>query len=245
MKEMKEIKNIESERILKVGINIQEGLKSAPWAWRDEQTREVCGFEIDIIKSLLNMLNIEPVIVPIEGYRVLTSLTNKGCDIAISAIRSSNTVAGIILTDPYYFLTQKIVSLETEPLHDLSDLRGLKTGVLTKSMGEFIIQEENKNFSPTINCIPYNDVLDLFGALHFKEINSVFIDSPVALWYSKSYMKDKLKVANISYKSGSYSIALREEDSKLKNNINRALKNLNIREILDKYGLWDDAQKTN
>jgi ABC-type amino acid transport substrate-binding protein len=229
--------------ILKVGLNLQEGINGAPWAWIDEQTRLTLGFEADIARALANELNMKEEFVSVEGYRSIIGLLKGTFDISISAHKSLNEMSGIIFTDPYYNLTQRIVTLEESTIYDLVDLKGCNVGVLPKSLSEYIIQQENINLPAPIKTKNYNDVLELFSALQFKDISAAFIDSPVALWYSNSNMSKRLVVSDVSYKSGSYSIAIREDNKELRDSINEALKEINLQEILEKYGLWDEAQQ--
>ena len=241
--QMQELEKIKKSGKLRIGINVQEGIQGAPWAWNDEQTKIILGFEADISRALAGKLDIKAEFVPLDTYRLIIGLINNTCDISISAIKSQNKMKGIIYSDPYYYLTQRIVTQEGSNIYDLIDLKGYKVGVLEKSLGEFIIEEENKNLPTPIKILTYNDVLHLFTALQFKEIEAVFIDSPVALWYSKTHINNKLKISDVSYRSGSYSIALREESTELKDAINKELKKINIHEIFEKYGLWDEAQE--
>lgn len=228
---------------IKIGLSIQEGIKSAPWAWYDEQTKFLLGFEVDIAKAIAEELDLLPEFVPLENYRLLVGLINNACDMIICALKTQNPSAGVILSNPYYQLTQKIVALEENKVNSLEDLQGKSVGVLVKSLGEFIIQNYNLKMTQPITLTPFDDVLDLFSSLHFKSLDAVFIDSPVALWYSRTYLTTHLKVSDIAYKSGSYSIGFRDESIELKNHVNKALKNIDLYNILEKYGLWDDAQK--
>lgn len=240
---MQDIEKIQNSGILKVGINIQEGINGAPWAWNDEQTKIVLGFEADIARAIAETLNVKEEFIVLEGYRSIMGLIKGACDISISAHKTQNQMSGIILSEPYYYLSQRIVTLEESIVYDLVDLKGYKVGVLAKSLGEFIIQQENLNLTTPVIIKEYKDTLDLFTTLQFKEISAVFIDSPVALWYSKTFMDKKLRVSDVAYKSGSYSIAIREDNINLRNKVNEILNSIDLREILDKYGLWDEAQK--
>ena len=228
---------------IKIGLSIQEGIKSAPWAWYDEQTKLLLGFEVDIARAISENLGLIPEFVPLENFRLLVGLINSNCDMIICALKTQNPPARVILSEPYYQLTQKIVTLEENNFNSLEDLQMKKVGVLSKSLGEFIIQNYNLKMSQPIALTLFDDVLDLFSALHFKDIESAFIDSPVALWYSKTYLNTHLRVSDIAYKSGSYSIGFREDSVDLKNQVNKAIKNIDLYNILEKYGLWDDAQK--
>lgn len=241
---MQELDNIKSSGKIRIGISLQDGIKSAPWAWKDEQTAIILGFEADIASAIAQQLNVTPEFISLDSYRLIIGLVNSSYDVAISALKSQNKMAGIIYTDPYYYLTQRIVTLEDSSVYDLVDLKGYKVGVLTKSLGEYIIQEENSNLPDPIKIICFSDVLELFTALQFKQVSAIFIDSPVALWHSKTNIDKQLKVSEIAYRSGSYSIGLRADCEELRNTINNALRNIDLREILDKYGLWDEAQES-
>jgi len=236
---MQEVEN----KIIKVGLSVQEGIKSAPWAWHDEQTKLLLGFEVDIANAIVKELGLIPEFVPLDNYRLIVGLINRSCDMVVSALKTQNPLAGIIFSDPYYQLTQRIVTLEDSNIDTLEDLQGKTVGVLVKSMGEHIVQNYNLKMSKLIELQTFEDVLDLFSSLHFKDIEAVFIDSPVALWYCKTYLDTPLKVSDTAYKSGSYSVGFRETSVDLRNQVNKALKKINLHEILEKYGLWDDAQK--
>lgn len=239
---MKQLERTSVETRLKIGISLQEGIKGAPWAWLDDQTKQMYGFEADIAKEILKELDHDIDLVPIESYRIITSLINRSCDIAISGLRPLNKMPGVIYSNPYFNLTQKIVTNKDFVVNDLSDLKSYKVGVMSKSIAEFIIDTENSNLSVPIVKKSYNDVLQLFSAIHFNEIAAIFIDSPVALWYSKSFMKNQLIVSPISYRSGTYAIAVREDNKQLCSLINNILKTINLKEILEKYALWDETQ---
>jgi ABC-type amino acid transport substrate-binding protein len=174
----------------------------------------------------------------------MMGLINNKCDMCIGAIKTDNTMAGIAFSTPYYYLSQRIVVLETQNVYDLIDLKDTYVGVLSNSLAEYIITEENKNLPSPIKLKTYQDVVNLFSDLKFGEIEALFIDSPVALWYSRSYLNKDFKVTDVAYKSGSYSIAVNNDNEELLKDINRALQKIDLREILDKYGLWDEAQES-
>jgi ABC-type amino acid transport substrate-binding protein len=241
---MQETEKQANSGTLRIGANIQEGIQGAPWAWRDEQVRMYLGFEIDIATKISDYLGLQPQFIPMDGPRMIMGLMTDKCRIAIGAIKSENTMAGVIFTKPYYYLTQRIITLEDSSVYDLVDLKRTPVGVLTGSIANFILIEENKNLPAPIEIVKFDDVVELFSALQFREITAIFIDSPVALWYSKSNMDRKFRVSDVAYKSGSYSIALHENDVELRNAINSILSDIDLREILDKYGLWDEAQES-
>jgi len=240
---MQELEKIKKIGKLRVGISLQKGIQGAPWSWRDDQTQIILGFEADIARAIAKELSLQIDFIPLDNHRLIIGLINNNCDIGLGALKSQNRMAGITYSNPYYYFTQRLVSLEDSIIYDLTDLKREKVGVLKNSIGEYIIQQENANLHSPINISTYDDVLHLFSALQFKDISAIFIDSPVALWYAKTNLEKKLTVSSVAYKSGSYSVALRKEDQHLIHEINEAISNINMHEILDKYGLWDDAQE--
>lgn len=227
---------------LKVGLTLQEGLNGAPWAWMDDQTGLIVGFEADIARALAKKWAVKLSFVPEDKHKLALGLFNNRYDVCISAQKPINKLTGLVYSDPYYALTQRIVTFEEYDVHDLGDLRHKTVGVLTRSLGEYIIEEENKSYTIPIKLKPYQDVVDLFSALHFKDVYAVFIDSPVALWYAKSNINTNLKVVDLAYKSGHYAVMMKEENEGLLESVNEALKEVSFREILGKYGVWDDYQ---
>lgn len=240
---MQELEKVKKSGKLRVGISLQKGLQGAPWSWRDDQTQIILGFEADIARAIAKHLSLQIDFIPLDNHRLIIGLINNNCDIGLGALKSQNKMAGITYSDPYYYFTQRLISLEDSIVYDLPDLKRDKIGVLKNSIGEYIIQQENTTMHSPINISTYDDVLHLFSALQFKDISAIFIDSPIALWYAKTHLDKKLHVSNAAYKSGSYSIALRKEDHSLIEEVNKAINNINKHEILDKYGLWDDAQE--
>ncbi|MGD9580075.1 MAG: substrate-binding periplasmic protein [Vampirovibrionia bacterium] len=240
---MQELEKIKKINKLRVGISLQNGLQGAPWSWRDDQTQAILGFEADIARALAKKLTMHVDFVPLDNHRLIIGLIKNSCDIGLGALRPQNKMAGINYSIPYYSITQRLITPEGSIAYDLADLKGDKVGVLKNSIGEYIIQQENTNLPSPITICSYEDVLHLFAAIQFKEISAIFIDSPIALWYTKTNLEKKLHVSDTAYKSGNYAIALRSDDKDLIDNVNNALKEINTHEILDKYGLWDNAQE--
>lgn len=242
---MQDLEKIIEVGIIKIGINVEEGIKGAPWAWHDEQTKLFLGFESDIAREVCQLMNLKPLFIPVASYKTIPDLLNNHYDICIGAIKPESNLPEIAYSLPYYQLTQQIVTLPSLTIYDLSDLRGKVAGVLSNSLGEFIIGQENNRRPTKINIKKFEDTLELFTELQFGNIDAVFIDSPVALWYSKTNINSCLKIAKVAYKSGSYSIAAKSNNKDLIEEINKALKKVDLQKILDKYGLWDESQKTN
>lgn len=211
----------------------------APYVFQDpEDPNNLIGFEVDIIEAIAKQLGKKPVHFQNQWDGLVPGLSRGDYVCAINGIEiTEDRKLEVNFSDPYYLsYEQLIVRAETENITNLDDLKGKKCGTLKASLAERILVEHGG-----IDVRTYDSEVNSFYDLENGRLDAVLIDEPVAKYYAA--WNPQLKLINTPIGEMKYGIVFNKKDTVLMEEVNKAIFRMissgELREILDKWKLWN------
>ena len=204
----------------------------APWPpfeMTDEQTKEVTGLDIDLMKAIAEKAGFEVEFINISFDSALAGLAQCQYDASISAITiDEDRKKQMLFSDPYFTAGQMVtVNTGNSDITGVESLVGKKVGAQIGTTGA--IEAEN------IEGVIYSgyDSIDLaFLDVMNGQIDAVIADNTLAIGYIDQN-PDKLKAAGDVFTGEDYGIAVCKEKPELLEQINEALADLKAEGYID------------
>lgn len=191
-----------------------------PFESVDENSKQIVGFDIDIINAIAEKENLTITIVNVPWDSLLAGISKCQYDAAISAIAiTDEREENINFSDPYYEIGL-IVTVKNDnfDIHSKDDLKGKKVGVQLGTIGEIAADK-----LVDVNVVKFDNIGLVFQALINGQIDAVIADN--TLGYVKEN-PEKLKTVGESFNNNYYGIAVCQDNVKLLKKINDGLKNI-------------------
>ncbi|MBI4028625.1 MAG: ABC transporter permease subunit [Verrucomicrobia bacterium] len=224
------------QTVLRWGADSEGG---APFAFQDPANpRRVIGYEVDLIEAIGNELGVKTEFVQNQWDGLIPGLDRGNYDVAINGIEITPDRAAIVaFSDPYFVTYEQLtVRRDTENIATLKDCVGKVVGTLKATLAERILHEQ-----PGIEVRSYDGQVNQFEDLANGRLDAVLIDQPIAIYYGQP--NPKLKVTGAPIGRMSYGIAVRKDNRDLLREVNGALSRLTrngkLREIYERWGLWN------
>lgn len=203
-----------------------------------EANNQMIGFEVEIMQEIAKELGVKLEFVQNAWDGLIPGLQGHNYDVAINGIEiTPERQKEVNFTRPYYStFEQLVVRKKQEDLESLSDLKGKKVGTLKTSLAQTILENEGG-----IEVLTYESEVAAYLDLKNHRTDAVLLDSPIALYYALPDTELKLVGAPIGQML--YGIAVHKDNRELSSAIDRALKKMEkngkLREILDRWNLWN------
>jgi polar amino acid transport system substrate-binding protein len=190
-----------------------------PFEYVDEDTREIVGFDIDLMNAIAEKENLNIEYVNIGWDALLAGVAGCQYDAAISAMTiTEERAAQFLFSDPYLNAGQIIaVRADDDRITSLSDLEGLVAGAQIGTTGA--IEIENR---PGITLRPYDTVDLAYLDLINGQIDAVVADYPTAIEFVNSF-GGRLKTVGDVFTDEFYGIAVCRTNTELVERLNRGL----------------------
>jgi len=216
----------------------------APYEFRDpKDPSKRIGFEVEIVDEIARRLNRKIEFVQAPWETLIPALNRGDFDFAMSGIEiTPERLAEVDFTVPYYVYTQQLVVRATDTkTNSLDDLNGKAIGTLGASAAERILRARKD-----IEVRSYDDNVRPYDDLEIGRVDGVLLDLPIAEYYARP--KKSLRFAGKPFAPGDYAIAIRKNDTKLREDMNAAITEMQndgtLQKILERWNLWNDAQTT-
>jgi polar amino acid transport system substrate-binding protein len=200
-----------------------------PFEMVDENTKELTGFDIDLMKAVADKAGIKYEFTNLPFDPMLAGLAQCQYDMAIAAITiTDERQKEFLFSDPYIDAGQIIVvKAGNESIKSKDDLSGKTVGAQLGTTGEIEAQAiEGVNYKPY-------DTYDLaFLDLANGQIDAVIADYPTALGFI-SKNPDKLMTVGEKFTEESYGIAICKNRADLLDIINPALQEVKDAGVID------------
>ncbi|MDH4466451.1 MAG: ABC transporter substrate-binding protein/permease [Bacteriovoracaceae bacterium] len=206
--------------------------------YNPDNLNEMMGFEYDIVQAVAKEMDYEPVFVQNSWEGLVPGLQRGQYDVIINGIEITEDRKQVILFSDPYFVTfeQIVVRKETDGIESLADMKGKKVGTLRSSLAERILRSEGD-----IEILGYDAETNAYSDLKLKRSDAVLLDAPIAQYYARP--DADLKMIGAPIGQILYGIGIQKENQELQKKINRALKviiqNGTLREIYDRWSLWN------
>jgi polar amino acid transport system substrate-binding protein len=201
-----------------------------PFEVVDEATKDIVGFDIDLLKAVAASQNIEVEFVNVGFDPLLAGIAQCQYDAAISAITiTDDRKKEMLFTNPYFNAGQiVVVQAGNTDITSKDNLGGKKVGAQIGTTGAI---EGGKISGADVRTY---DTVDLaFQDLINGQIDAVIADNPLALGFvGKS--PDKLKVVGNVFTDESYGIAVCNKNQALVDQLNAGLAKVEGEGLIEK-----------
>jgi len=206
-----------------------------PFEHINEQTKEIEGFDIDLIKAIAEKEGLEIEIRNVAWDPLLAGVAQCQYDAAISSVSiTPERAKEMLFSDPYFQVGQLVtVRLDNTDILDKDDLAGKIAGAQIGTTGSFAIEDIEGATLKT-----YDDIGLAFQDLINGQIDAVVADNPLAYGYIGKN-PDKLKQVGDLFTSEDIGIAVCKDKPELLEKINSGLKAVKaeglIEQLIDKW----------
>jgi len=200
-----------------------------PFEMVNEQTKELEGFDIDLMNAIAKEAGFEIKWVNVGFDPLLAGMATGQYDAAISVITiTDKRKEQMLFSDPYYNAGQLIaVQVSNTNINGPSDLAGKKVGAQIGTTGAI---EVGKIQGATLKT--YDDVGQAFMDLMNGQIDAVVADSPLVYGYVGKNAT-KIKAVGKPFTDEYYGIAVKRGAEDLLAKINKGLKAVKDKGLLE------------
>ncbi|GEN54470.1 glutamine ABC transporter substrate-binding protein [Halobacillus faecis] len=193
-----------------------------PFEFMNEETGEMEGFDIDLIKAIADEagFNIEIESMKFDG--VVAGMQSGRYDIGIAGMTiTEERKETIDFSDPYYDAGLMLaVSADNDEIQSEDDLAGKKVGTRSGTTSETYIRENH----PDAELITFPGIVEAYMDLESGRLDAVMYDVPNVQYYVAND-SEGLKTAGDILQGEQYGIAF-PKDSELVSDVNEALQTL-------------------
>lgn len=200
-----------------------------PFEYLDEQTKDIVGFDIDIMNAIAAKQNLKIEFKNVAWDPLLAGMAQGTYDCAISSITiTEDRKKEMAFSDPYFAAGQiVVVRADNTDITGKNTLKG-QVGVQLGTTGDIEVQKIS-----TATTKPYDDIGLAFQDLMNNQVNAVVCDNPVAVLYV-GQNPGKLKLAGVPFTDENYGIAVAKGKTELLNQINAGLKAIKAEGVIEK-----------
>lgn len=224
--------------VLRWGADAEGG---APYVFQDPaDPSRIIGFEVDLMEALARELGVKTEFVQQQWDGLIPALERGSFHVAVNGLEITPDREEVVAFSRPYFHThqQLVVRRETHSIASLTDCVGKKVGTLKGSLAERILSEVRG-----IQISSNDGQINAYEDLALGRTDAVLMDHPIAIYYGQP--NPKLKLVGPPIGKMTYGIAVRKADAELLGKINDALQRLihsgKLREIYERWNLWNSA----
>jgi polar amino acid transport system substrate-binding protein len=205
-----------------------------PFEMLDESTKEIVGFDIDLMKAVAEKAGIEIEFVNVSWDPLLSGMATCQYDASISAMTiTEERKQEFAFSDPYFAAGQVVtVRIDNTDITGSESLPGRKVGAQLGTTGDIVSKDMGADTKS------YDDIGLAFQDLMNGQIDAVVADNPLALGYVAKNA-DKLKTVGAVFTDEYYGIAVCKDKPELVEQLNKGLKAVQeeglIEELVDKW----------
>jgi polar amino acid transport system substrate-binding protein len=200
-----------------------------PFEYIDEDSKEIIGFDIDLMKAVAAEENLDVEFVNVAWDALLAGVANCQYDAAISSVSiTEERKANMLFSDPYYTVGQQIVvAADNTDILGEADLKGKRIGAQISTTGA-----ELAGTIEGAELVNFNTIGLAFQALMNGDIDAVIADNVMALGYVAKY-PDKLKAVGEPLTGESIGIAVCKTKPELVTKFNDGLAKVKAEGLID------------
>lgn len=214
------ISNSSKEKVLVVGTSAD----FPPFEYKDPQTGEITGFDIDLIKMVAKKAGYDRVeIKDMDFDSLIPALQTGKVDVVIAGMTITEKRKQVVdFSIPYWKADQAVVVRKGSDIavNSLDDLKGKSIGVEKGTTGAIYIKD---HLGDQVTLKEYNSYVAALQALLNGQVDVLVIDSPVANMFTNKY---NVKVVYTINTDEHYGIAVKKSNKELLDKINQALREI-------------------
>ena len=196
-----------------------------PMGFRDENTNEIIGYDIDLAAEVAARLGVELVCQPIDWAAKEMELSGKNIDCIWNGMSiTDERLASMAMSFPY--MNNKIVMIakDSAGYTGIADMAGKNIAVQSGSFAEEVLEtyDQYADFYASVNVLAYDEYLTALMDLQQGGVDGVLIDLVVAE-YRIAGLGDESLVVVDELEDDLYGIGFRKEDAALRDKVNEIL----------------------
>lgn len=194
-----------------------------PFEFLDEETGEMEGFDMDLIRAIADEAGIDIEIESMKFDGVVTGMQSERYDIGIAGMTiTEEREETIDFSDPYYDAGLMLaVQAENDEIKSEDDLAGKKVATRSGTTSETYLKENH----PDAEVVTFPGIVEAYMDLQSGRVDAVMYDVPNVQYYVANDSKGKLKTAGDILQGEQYGIAF-PKGSELVDDVNEALQTL-------------------
>jgi polar amino acid transport system substrate-binding protein len=201
-----------------------------PFEFVDEKTKQITGFDIDLMKAIAAKENLDIEFINVQWDPLLAGMAQCQYDAAISAMTiTDERKKSFNFSDPYFAAGQLVaVRLDNTDITGPESLSGKKVGAQLGTTGEI---EAKKIAGATVK--DYDDIGLAFQDLMNGQTDAVIADNPLVLGYV-GRNATKLKTVGKVFTDEFYGIAVCKTNTDLLKKLNDGLAKVKAEGLIEK-----------
>ncbi len=206
----------------------------APFDFKDPNSNEVKGFDVDIINAIAKTMHKTVTIKNMPFDALLPSVLTEQVDVAIAGYSITEERAQIVRLEPYYDsgLGVLVRSEIADKIKSSYDLHGKRICAKSGTTGCYFAENINN-----ARVRKYNTEIETFIAIDRNECDAVIIDKPVIEYYLVTSRDDKTALLRDRLTFEQYGIVTSKNNNKLSDEIAEGLK------IIKNDGTYEDIYR--
>ena len=213
----------------------------APFEYKDTETNEIVGFDIDLIKAIAEAVGDEVQIQNMQFAGLIPALQTNMVDVAAAAITiTEERQKQVLFTDPYYDvgLVMVIQKKNVDKYKTLDDMQGKRICSQIGTTGS-ILGKQVKD--ATVG--EYDQSGEALMELKMGGCESVLVDKTVANHYMQQQKDTTIAVVPHLYNPKQNGFAVAKRNTELQAKLNKGLKTIRENGTYDKiYEKWFGKQ---
>ena len=205
-----------------------------PMGYKDTQTGEIVGFDIDLAKEACKRLGIELKLQAVDWDNKQAELDNGNVDCLWNGFsKTPEREKSFLLSIPYMKNEQIILVKTDSSYHSLKDLAGKSIGVQSDSSAESALNDAaNKEFKASLKeAVKIDDYSKAVLEIQNGTIDAILIDEVIARFYLTKEPNAYRILENsdgspISLATEDYVVGFRKNDKALKQQIDKTLQEM-------------------
>lgn len=201
------------------------------------------GFELDIARALEKRMGTPIRHLQYDFASLVPGLLKGDFSMAMNGLEvTPERKEKVRFTRPYYIYRQQLVARAKEQRFDdlgsALDISGLRFATMEATAAERFLRQKG------VDPATYPSPTEAYAELALGRIDAVLLDLPMAVFYAKKNLQ--LRFCGPPVEPGEYAIAVAPSNPELLEKLNNALIGMldsgELRKILEKWDLWDEAQ---
>ncbi len=184
-----------------------------PMGFRDPQTNEIVGIDIDLAKAVAEKMNLEVEFKPIDWKAKEAELNGKKIDMIWNGFTiTEERKQEILFSAPYMDNTQAIIVAKGSDIKTKADLTGKKVGVQAGAPAEDAIKDDNLELYNSLTAVnQYDTILMALLDLEAGRVDAVVADETVAR-YTITESGKAYEVLEENFLEEEYGVGFRKTD---------------------------------
>ena len=211
------------------GVLVATDATYPPFEYVDEETGDIIGFDIDLMKAIAEKENLEIEFIDVRFEPLLEGMAQGKYDAAISSISiTEERQNDMLFSDPYFVVGHVVtVHKDNTSITGKDSLTGKVVGVAIASTSAAEMSEMED-----VTIKAYIEYGAAFNDLMNGVIDAVVSDDPIAINYV-CRNPDKLRIVGEPFTPEYYGIAVAKNKAKLLAKINAGLKRVKSQGLME------------